>query len=137
MILNYLIFILLLSTFASYAQLPEKCFSIDRSIVSWRSKDSATNVSTNLPNVELFKVYPNPAANTIQFLILEEYNIMISAEIYDINGLLRKKFNPTRFDGLIEWNLKDEDNIRVCSGVYILKLITDSKNYHQKFVVED
>jgi hypothetical protein len=71
MILNYLIFILLLSTFASYAQMPEKCFSIDRSIVSWRSKDSATNVSTNLPYVELFKVYPNPAANTIQFLILE------------------------------------------------------------------
>jgi hypothetical protein len=98
-----------------------------RSISSSRSNIASTeNVGIGNYNSSDIKVYPNPASD---FLIIEtnDVNKIINIEIYDLQG-----------KSVQNWD-RNELNIDVTalkSGVYILKITTETQPIFRKFVVK-
>lgn len=120
--------------------------SIDQVVVKWPSGvvDTYNNVPINstMNSVEgatlsltnnantAFKVYPNPAKNTITIQQNSADNASLkSAEIYDLNGRL-----------VLEKNMVNQQTITVeklATGTYILLLIDSNANRHTQKIIKE
>ncbi len=86
----------------------------------------------------LGRLSPNPMREsfTINYGIDRESEVEIS--VYDVSGRkLRKIFSGSREPGVYStrWDLTDNTGIRVASGVYFLRLSSDSKVESKRFVI--
>jgi len=84
-------------------------------------------VDTHISQADLFQNYPNPfnSETTIRYQL--PYKTKISLKIYDImGGLIKVLIDETQPAGeyKIIWDGKDEENRRVPSGIYIVKIET-------------
>ncbi len=106
---------------------------ISRGVTKIYRSDSTTSVNNNeiLPiSNKLFQNYPNPfnPLTTVKFEISDLSNV--SVKIYNILGkeittLLEKQISPGSYT--IDWEARDSNGKLLPSGVYLIKLSTNSK----------
>lgn len=80
-------------------------------------------LQTQDTDIREFLTYPNPVKDIINFKTSEK---ITKAEIYDLSGRLIKA------ESEIEYNKMDASALK--SGNYILKITTDKRTYHSKFI---
>ncbi len=79
-------------------------------------------------NTDAFKVYPNPANNSLNISILN-YSGKLNIQLFDVNGrtVLEQKVDS--------FNLESTINIQsLQAGIYMLKVQGDNLNYTQKII---
>lgn len=90
-----------------------------------------------LPVNELIN-YPNPfnPSTTIEFALEEEEHAAL--DVYNIKGhKVKELIDEIRPSGknTVTWNGQDENDDKVCSGIYLLKLETESKSSFRKIML--
>ena len=89
------------------------------------TNDSISKI--NKQTIDIFKIYPNPAQNTLQI----EYPGLVQKEaFYKIIDLSGKTIQQGKLTGNII------DVSKVSKGTYIFKMETDGKSLNQKFIIE-
>jgi len=91
--------------------------------VSFTNLPSTLDVSSNLNQIELFKLYPNPANNQISFNINS-----VKTEIFNITGKLVKSVSQTK-------NTIDISTLN--SGIYIVKVQSEEGNIFFKKLLKE
>jgi flagellar hook assembly protein FlgD len=91
-------------------------------------------------NNQLLYVYPNPFRSTtrINYILARPGNVLL--RIYNVNGQLVKTLvnaqqNPGTYE--VIWDGKNDLNVKVNSGVYILHIETDIGTLTRKMVFVD
>ncbi len=103
----------------------EGCSALITKLVNVVNEDCDYNLSLNENEAELdFKLYPNPAINTINVISSQVFNKLV---IIDINGRILKSIN--------RYNVKCEIDVSALSnGVYFLEIQSDDSKSVKKFI---
>ena len=97
-----------------------------------------TQVNDNPEFVEgVLYAFPNPVySGRILYIIFSNPNNNdLSAKIYNIRGQFVKEIEPGHNNFLVRWDLKDENNKRVSSGLYFIKVKSGNIILTKKVVV--
>ena len=92
------------------------------------------------PGIKLYSNYPNPfnPSTTIRFDL--PYDAKVSIKIYNVLGQeVRELVNKNYSAGFqtVVWDTKNERNASVASGIYIYRIVAESKANGTKFVRSD
>lgn len=86
------------------------------------------------------RCFPNPATESIHFLIGLEETAKITIEIADLKGVVvRSIYFPgalPKGPETLEWDLTDDSGRRICSGVYLCKLHISASSGQTASVIE-
>ncbi len=91
------------------------------------SQNSGSEIvlTSNADNLDDIYVYPNPAnLNSIDKLTFANLTSKVDIYIFTIDGIFVKKIIEDDGNGGVDWNLLDENNQKVSSGVYFYKAIS-------------
>ena len=83
------------------------------------------NLSPIVPQIQL-SAYPNPARQSLRIGVKLEPRSSHTVEIYNIKGQKVKSFDVSKFQGTydLDWNGTDDNNAKLGSGIYLVKLRT-------------
>ena len=91
------------------------------------SQNSGSEIvlTSSAENLDDIYVYPNPV-NIAEKSFITFANLTTKVEIYvfSIDGKFINKIVENDGNGGVDWDLKDEKNVRISSGVYIYKAIS-------------
>lgn len=97
-------------------------------------------LTPSLPDqINISQNYPNPFNPSTKIEISFPHSGNFVFDIYDINGKLIKNLNNsfvTPGNYLFEWDGKDNNKMRVSSGIYFYRIKYFDKNYTGKMVLE-
>jgi len=86
-------------------------------------------VANDLKNVY---VYPNPAKTYLKFAQLTS---SAEIEIYNSSGIKIQNLEINTLDGGFEWNLFDENQSLVPSGIYLYRVFNENESHWGKFAI--
>jgi photosystem II stability/assembly factor-like uncharacterized protein len=104
-------------------------------IYKWNA--GALGISEN-KIIQQFSVYPNPASSFVKFsMFLTEFK-SISIKIYDLTGkeiktIVNEKVNAG--EHTYTWNIANEKNGHVITGIYIIKVDAEGYTLSKKFTI--
>jgi hypothetical protein len=81
----------------------------------------------------MFSIYPNPAKNELNFLIVNQQNKTIHYTITDVLGKIVEENNMTIIDQLYKSNLNTS---KLINGCYFINFKSNSLNETQKFIIQ-
>jgi len=82
--------------------------------------------------------YPNPFNSTTQILFYVQHPSSYWIKIYGTSGQLVKEYSPQNYSNgyhKIEWNGKNNEEIPVSSGLYIISISNDTSSRFHKIVL--
>ncbi|MBK8946463.1 MAG: S8 family serine peptidase [Ignavibacteriae bacterium] len=92
-------------------------------------------LTSNSENLNKIFVYPNPVnLNEVEEMTFANLTQFAEILIYSLDGIFVKKLVENDGNGGISWNLINENNIKISSGIYIFKVI--SKDFEGKNIQE-
>ncbi|MEO0225426.1 MAG: T9SS type A sorting domain-containing protein, partial [candidate division WOR-3 bacterium] len=100
--------------------------------------EETVSASSRIRNEPLLSISPNPLVKSAQIRFVIERSGPISLEVYNIEGRLIKRladgfYRPNTYN--LRWSGEDMNGKRVSSGVYFIKLKTDSGEETTKSVM--
>jgi len=103
--------------------------------MEWNVNVTVEDNSTGIENVENseFKIFPNPATNYIQIKSNLVQNDLVNLEIIDVTGKI-KFLKQIYLNNDLNITLYFDDEIT--SGIYFLRVKTDSRTITQRFIVK-
>ncbi len=82
-------------------------------------------LTSNAKSLDDIYVYPNPVDIGIhQIITFANLPPRVEIHIFSIDGMFVKKINEEDGNGGVSWNLKDENNESIGSGIYFYKAIS-------------
>lgn len=82
----------------------------------------------------IVEIFPNPANSKVTIRLNTLINDKVEISIYDISGKLVRHFACESSNSYI-WDLNDEKDNRVTSGVYIIKVKSSNVNETQRLII--
>jgi len=84
-------------------------------------------------------IFPNSATEQVTISFSNKTAEQTQITVYDISGrLITNLMNNQTVSGNISmnWDLKSKDGVKVASGIYIIKIKTDTKEFSSKLIVK-
>jgi len=90
-----------------------------------KNSGSEIVITANAVNLDKMYVYPNPAnISTDETITFANLTRRADIYIYSIDGIFINKISENDGNGGVNWNLKDQNNKKVGSGIYFYKALS-------------
>ena len=101
---------------------------------------STTSVETELSNIELSQVWPNPARGSTQFSLKMSHEEDVRIEVFDVSGRRVRIIEDGKVQGGSQsyvWNFRDDVGRRLERGVYLMRAKIGPTTFTRRIVAAE